>query len=206
MSQTLTNAARRLNSYRPLTAGGVPAALVVSDVHRLPQPGPVMARLGPRVGLLFRHYGVEGREHLARHLARSLAARRQILIIAGSDWRLAASLGAGIHLGEAALAKAPLAPLLGWVRRRHVPLTVAVHSRPALSRLRRLGAVGLLSPVFPTASHPGAPVLGAVRFALWARQAGMPLLALGGITAQTAKSVRFACGLAAIGGWGHQGS
>lgn len=44
----------------------------------------------------------------------------------------------------------------------------------------------LLSPVFPTRSHPGGKVLGPVRFLLLARQSPLPVIALGGMTRQRA--------------------
>jgi thiamine-phosphate pyrophosphorylase len=45
----------------------------------------------------------------------------------------------------------------------------------------------LLSPVFPTRSHPGAAALGPARFRLMARHAQMPVVALGGMTVRTAR-------------------
>lgn len=44
----------------------------------------------------------------------------------------------------------------------------------------------LLSPVFPTRSHPGARVLGPVRFLLLARRSPVPVIALGGMTKRRA--------------------
>jgi thiamine-phosphate pyrophosphorylase len=54
-----------------------------------------------------------------------------------------------------------------------------------------------LSPLFPTRSHPGARILGRVRFAALARKAGMPVIALGGIGRHEVR------GLATLGaaGW-----
>jgi thiamine-phosphate pyrophosphorylase len=55
---------------------------------------------------------------------------------------------------------------------------------------RRLGAdAALLSPVFPTRSHPGGAVLGPVRFRLLARQARLPVIALGGMTGAKARAL-----------------
>ncbi len=45
----------------------------------------------------------------------------------------------------------------------------------------------LLSPVLPTRSHPGAPVLGMVRFLLLARHSPVPVLALGGMNRAAAR-------------------
>ena len=40
----------------------------------------------------------------------------------------------------------------------------------------------ILSPVFPTASHPGAAALGPLRFAALAHASSRPVIALGGMT------------------------
>ena len=47
----------------------------------------------------------------------------------------------------------------------------------------------VLSPVFATRSHPGAPPLGPLRFRLLARQARVPVIALGGMTARRAAAL-----------------
>jgi len=70
-------------------------------------------------------------------------------------------------------------------------------------RAARAGAdAALLSPVLPTASHPGARVLGAVRFAALCARAPLPVYALGGIGRGTARRLHGArvAGIAAIGG------
>jgi len=175
---TLADTARQLNSGHPT----LPPLLLVSDEGRLPDPLPAAARLPAGSGIVLRHYGAAG-------------------------WRLAAAIGAaGIHLPEGLLRSGRLAPLLGWARRRRILVTAACHDRAALALARRLGlGAALLSPVFATASHPGAPVLGALRFAAWCRRAGLPVLALGGITAVTARRLAGsgAAGLAAVGALGY---
>lgn len=61
------------------------------------------------------------------------------------------------------------------------------HSLAEIGAAVRAGAHAiLLSPVFPTRSHPGAAVLGAVRFLLLARRSPLPVIALGGMTAARA--------------------
>lgn len=192
---TLANLARRRKR------GPLPAVILVTDERRLPDPAAAMARLPAGAGVLLRHYGSADRTALAHRLAKLAKARRLVLMLAGSDWRLAAAVGAaGLHLPEG-MAKSLADPGLRlWCRRGHV-LSVACHSLPALARAARLGAdAALLSPVFPTASHPGAGTLGGLRFALWARQARLPVLALGGVNRRSARTLRFAAGWAAIGG------
>jgi thiamine-phosphate pyrophosphorylase len=195
---TLAEATQRLKP------AGVPRAILVTDSVRLPDPCQAVSAL-PRGGaVLLRHYDSPDRVALAARLARWCRASGRRLLVA-EDWRLAAAVGAaGLHLPEGLARTACLAPALGWVRRRHLILTVAAHSPAALARARRLGAAAaILSPAFATASHPEATAIGAVRWARWAERAGLPVIALGGMTERTARALRRAriAGIAAIGGW-----
>ncbi len=62
-------------------------------------------------------------------------------------------------------------------------LTTAVHSLPALKRAERAGVDAvLLSPVFPTQSHPHGKTLGVYQYRHIARQARLPVYPLGGVT------------------------
>lgn len=179
-----------------------PRLFLVTDARRLPDPLPAMARLPPGTGVILRHYGDTARERLGRAVAR-LARRRRLLLLVAGDWRLAAELGAaGLHLPEGLARHGLLAGALGWVRRRRRLLLVACHGIAALGRARALGAnAALLSPAFATASHPGAPAIGAVRFGLWAWRAGLPVIALGGMNRRTLARLPpgSAAGMAAVG-------
>ena len=97
---------------------------------------------------------------------------------------MALALRAGLHLPDRRGSEGLLPFLLARRRRCRSPLlSVAAHGRAGLARARRLGAdLVMLSPVFPTASHPGAPALGPLRWAALARRAGRPAVALGGLT------------------------
>jgi len=68
---------------------------------------------------------------------------------------------------------------------------VRVHNAREIA-LARLGGARLLllSPMFATATHPGAPALPRMRAAALARLAGQPLLALGGMDAPRFAHVR----------------
>jgi thiamine-phosphate pyrophosphorylase len=72
-------------------------------------------------------------------------------------------------------------------RRRGIVLLTA-HSLREIGRAAKADAI-LLSPVFPTRSHPGAPVLGPIRFRLLAQKAGPPVIALGGMTPRRAAAL-----------------
>jgi thiamine-phosphate pyrophosphorylase len=195
---TLAEAARRLKP------SGLPRAILVTDDGRRPDPLPLPDSLPPGSAVLLRHYASPVRSVLAQSLA-AICRRRRLLLLVAGDWRLAAQVRAGgVHLPEGMARHGCLSPALGWVRRRKGLLTVACHSLPALARARRLKAdAALLSPVFSTASHPGAAAIGAVRWSAWVRRAGLPAIALGGITGGSASRLRLApvAGLAAVGGW-----
>lgn len=168
---------------------GLPPRWLVTDAARLSDPLPAAARLPRGSGVLFRHYEWPGsrRERLALRLAALCRTRGLILLVAG-DARLALRCGAdGLHLPEAMLARA------AGVARRHPEwlLTAAAHGVGAIARAA-LGGVDavLISPVFPTGSHPGTPGMGVVRFAqlaAMARRKGLGVYALGGITGATAQ-------------------
>jgi thiamine-phosphate pyrophosphorylase len=151
--------------------------------------------------LILRHTQSPHRAALALDVARLCRARRIGVIVAG-DLGLAVRLRAGLHLPERqARTAGPRIRL--WHRAAKRPLTVAAHDRLALRRGRSLGAdAALLSPLFPTHSHPGAKGLGLLAFRRLARCAGQPVYALGGVTAHTFRHVRSsgAVGVATVGG------
>ena len=71
------------------------------------------------------------------------------------------------------------------------PRIAKAHNRTELVAARRCGArLVFVSPVFATRSHPGATVLGVVRFGLLTRRARVPVAALGGMTVQRFRRLR----------------
>lgn len=152
----------------------LPPLWLFTDSRRLPDPRAAVARL-PRgkAGVVLRHDDDPERPALGRALARICRHRRLTLVVAG-DARLAASLAAGTHLRAGRWA--------GSVRPRRGPVTSSAHDMRELVRARRARVdLVFLSPVFATASHPGARPLGPPRWAHLVRSAGGPVAALGGI-------------------------
>ncbi len=148
-------------------------------------------------GVVFRHDGVPGRAALARRVARLCRARRLALVVAG-DVRLAWSLRAGVHLRGGRRGLVALPP------RRLV--TAAVHDRAEIVRARRAGAALMfISPVFPTASHPGAATLGPAGWRALARAVRPQApAALGGVTPVRLRRLGKACRtIGAIGAFIH---
>jgi thiamine-phosphate pyrophosphorylase len=185
---TVARIARQLNRTHRQAGGRWTAPLVLlTDRRRLADPEAAARRLPAGSAVILRDYDAPDRLALALRLRR-LTRERRLLLLVAADWRLAARIGAdGVHLPEGMAGGGRLAPLLGRQRRTGRLLTAAAHSRAALARAAELTADAvLLSPVFPTASHPEATVLGSMGFRRLARRAELSVVALGGITAANA--------------------
>lgn len=173
---------------------GWPVLWLFTDAERLGDPRAAVSRLPKGLcGVVLRHDAAAERGALGRDLARICRARRLVLVVAGNAG-LAARLGAGLHL------RAGRRPRGGTRSFRF--LTASAHSLRDLVRARRAGAVlAFLSPIFPTASHPGAAALGPGRWAAIARRGGLPVLALGGVEGSRVRALPLGIcgGAAAIG-------
>lgn len=182
----------------------LPAQLLLTDSRRLPDPLPAAARLPRGSGVILRHYDWPRAKRLALALALArLCRRRGLVLLVAGDAGLALAAGAdGLHLPEG------LGPLAAGLRRRRRDwiVTQAAHGAGAVARAVPAGVDAvLISPVFATASHPGAAGLGVVRFAALAMQAvraGLAVYALGGVNAVSARRLRGLplAGVAAISG------
>jgi thiamine-phosphate pyrophosphorylase len=195
----LVAAARRLRGL-PGRRASLPRLFLLSDPVRLPDPRAAAGRLPRGAAVLARGLAPAVLAGLA-----AVARRRGLVLLVAGDGRAALRHHAGLHLPDRRPASGLAAYLLFRGRRRGRPalLMVAAHGRRGIARARRLRADAvLLSPVFPTASHPGAATLGPLRWAALARHAGRPAVALGGLRAGNAGRLpAWAAGLAAIEGF-----
>ncbi len=182
----------------------LPQRFVLTDHARGPDPFEQLAQLTMNDALTLRHYElVKGdRLILARDLRRASRAKGVRLLIAGDD-KLALHVGAdGLHL-PSWMTRA------GWRRAQQTQngwiVTAAAHCESELRAAEIAGAdAALLSPVFPTVSHPGAATLGIVRFAALAVTSTVPVYALGGVTPQSFRqmaSVPNLAGCATVSGF-----
>jgi 8-oxo-dGTP diphosphatase len=116
-----------------------------------------------------------GRLELAREIvkrAQPYAAR--VLVSGPVD--LAKAAGAdGVHLDSGALMKLQARPDCKWVG-------ASCHNAKELAHAADIADFAMLSPVLPTASHPGEPTLGWEAFSQLAAQSPIPVYALGGVT------------------------
>ncbi|MCJ9429832.1 thiamine phosphate synthase [Kordiimonas marina] len=174
-------------------AAAVEQLIFITDQARVPVPEDVCARLPEGSIVICRDYDHPDRRGLAKAL-RAVTGKFGLKLLVAGDAHLAHAVRAdGVHLPEYQLMKTGARPAFDFV-------STACHSRPALVRAARLGLdVALVSPVFPTASHPDAPALGVLRFAGLIARAGLPIAALGGITRTTAPQLK-PFGLYAIAG------
>lgn len=153
--------------------------------ERLPA---IVAALPRGSGIVFRHYATPppARRALFEQVRRIARARAHVLLVAGAPL----PGGDGMH-GRTA-------------RRGRGMATRPVHSVAERIAAERAGVDAIfVSPVFATASHPGARVLGRVRFGLLVHGARVPVIALGGMTVTRAATLRpfGVAGWAAIDAW-----
>ncbi len=163
----------------------------ISDARNDVRLETVLRRLPRGSGLIFRHYHLPPVERRARFRALARFARRfgHAIVLAGSVAQARRWAADGAYGPPGLLTRG------GAVLRM-----VSVHSLREVAGARRARADAvLLSPVFATASHPGAKVLGGLRFRLIAGRAMVPVIALGGMTRRRARSLG-AQGWAAIDG------
>lgn len=142
-------------------------------------------------GVILRHYSLGHADRLAlgKRLRAATHRRRQVLLVAGGAGLARAIAADGVHLGRSGRAGGAF----GLV-------TAAACDRAGLVRARRAAAeLVFVSPAFTTASHPGAPGLGRVRFGLLAVTSRVPVAALGGVDAGRARHLPHAAAWGAVG-------
>ncbi|RIV83872.1 thiamine phosphate synthase [Aurantiacibacter zhengii] len=133
-----------------------------------------------QVGFVYRHYHLPPAERLARFdMLATIARRAGHLVILSDSTLTAREWGADGVYG---------APLSIYPTRADMIAVATVHDMREMAQANRLGADAvMLSPVFPTRSHPGGKVLGPARFRTLANHARMPVIALGGMTSASAR-------------------
>ena len=142
-----------------------------------------LRRLPRGSGFVYRHYHLEQQARQKRFAQLRELARR-------SDHRVV--LAGSPVLARKWLADGVYGPAGAMPRDGSLLKIVTAHSWPEIVAAERAEADAImLSPVFPTASHTGGSTLGAVRFRLLARKTDIPVIALGGMTHETAKRLNW---------------
>ena len=176
-----------------------PRIIMVTDQLRAPRVFEAARALPPGSAVLFRDYEIPARLELGRQL-RILCRQQRLPFLVAGNGRLAAHLRAdGLHMPEACAQGARR--WRNW--RPNWFITMAAHSPMALWQAARAGAdAALLSPVFPTHSHPGAKPIGVLRFASLALRSPLPVYAFGGVNGRTLRRLAGTrlSGVAAVSG------
>jgi len=110
-------------------------------------------------------------------------------LIVHSQADVAKAVGAdGVHVAVANMDEVPA--IRQWLNHTGMTVSASCHDADELKQARKCGAdFALLSPVFPTTSHPAALHLGEKRFHTLASTASLPVVALGGITQENRKEL-----------------
>jgi 8-oxo-dGTP diphosphatase len=164
-----------------LRALSLPLEYAISDMEKLGEAAflrSLDARLAQGLKLLQlreKHLADAEFRRLAGEVARRCREGGARLLLNG-DARLAAELGVGLHLSASRLMATEARPEPEWVG-------ASCHNAAELARASELKLdFVILSPVMPTASHPGAETLGWDRFADLIRDYPLPVFALGGLS------------------------
>jgi thiamine-phosphate pyrophosphorylase len=158
----------------------VPDIWLLSDERNDLVLGDAIRRLPPGSGFVFRHY------HLNAEARAALFAQILPLLRGAGHWAIvsdsfstAEAWGAdGVYGAHDAHATAGLR----WI--------ATAHNEAEIAHANEYGASAvMLSPVFPTRSHPGAATLGIARFRELAALSTIPVIALGGMTPERARDL-----------------
>ena len=139
-------------------------------------------RLPDQSGFVFRHYHLptEARAARFRELLPLLRDAGHWVILS-EGFQTAERWGAdGVYGG------------LGHIPPSEFRWIATAHNETEIADANEYGADGvMLSPVFPTRSHPGAETLGVERFRALASLSTCPVIALGGMNAERARELRW---------------
>ena len=209
MDKALLKQARRLN----LRNGGpncpIPPIVLMTDDQRMPDPEAAIRALPRDSMVIFRHYDHPMRAQIGANL-RATCRAKGIPFLVANDLSLALRLDAdGMHFPEyRALTDAGIYQRIPEYFLR----TSACHSLQTIRRLamlpKQIRPDGvLISPIFPTKSHPGANPMSQANIRHITgicQRAKMAPIGLGGISAQTIGNLRTSA-LASVAGIGFSG-
>ena len=158
----------------------LPALWLLSDARNDAVLEPSLMRLPRGSGFVYRHYHLPPAERIARWWTlRDLCLARGHLLVLADSALTAREWGAQGTYG---------APLALYPQRAELLQIATAHDLREIAQANRKRADAvMLSPVFATRTHPGAASLGPLRFRLLAQHARMPVIALGGLTTDSAR-------------------
>ena len=185
LAQSIAASARR--RYPNLNLS-IPSLFAFTDPVRTPDPLAFATGLPQNIGLIYRHYGAEDREAIARALVK-IAQDKGLCFFVSQDAALAQRIGAyGVHLPERALDTVQV------VRAQYPQLVIsaACHTYERLAALADIAPpswpdIVFVSPIFSSQSPSAQNVtpIGAEGIRPWSDISPIPLFGLGGIRAET---------------------
>ena len=152
----------------------LPLIWLLSDARNDARLEEALCRLPPGSGFVYRHYHLAERERRARYIALYDRAKRRghTVVLAGDEGWCSDGTYGSVRRGDTGL------------------FLATAHDAAELGAAARAGADAVfLSPVFATASHPAAPTLGREHFLCLANRSDIPVIALGGMTAERAREL-----------------
>ncbi len=171
----------------PLMCAAPPRLILITDRNRWPDESFFDAvEQGLRGGVdavLVREKQLDSARLLALAARlRELSAAADARLIIHSQADVAQAVDAdGVHLASTDIDH--VSSVRQWLNSPDRSVSVSCHNADELHRAAVNGAdFALLSPLFATASHPGAPHLSVQLFRQLAAEAALPVIALGGIT------------------------
>ncbi|MEL7691794.1 thiamine phosphate synthase [Citromicrobium bathyomarinum] len=159
----------------------LPCLWLLSDARNDAVLAEALVTMPARSGFVFRHYHLQPAERRERwEMLRSIVRSKNHLMVLSGDADTGVEWGAdGIYGPPGKLGRRP-----GLLR------LATAHDGREIHLANRNGADALfLSPVFPTRSHPGGGALGATLFHDLAARSTIPVIALGGMTAERAREL-----------------
>ena len=159
----------------------LPRLWLMSDARNDAVLEDALARLPEGSALVFRHYHLGSVARRDRYeMLRSICRSKNLTLILSDrasearEWQADGVYGPPGRLGDAA-------DMLRITTAHNVAELAAAEAADAHAVM--------ISPVFATRSHPGAPVLGPGGFHDLARRTALPVIALGGMTAERARDL-----------------
>lgn len=189
MTGNLTEIAVELN--RESRFDNMPRVIFMTDNEAQPFPEDVIERLPCESIVVLRDYDHDDRENLGKAL-RYICRTKGIKFFVAGDITLSLMLDAdGIHLPEYMLSDAEK------IKQDYPSLlmSIAAHHEITVAKAERLDLFAvLLSPIFPTKSHPEtftdkSKTIGIKRLNEVCEKYKIPVYALGGINEQTAQEL-----------------
>ncbi len=158
----------------------LPTLWLISDARNDAALEDAIARMPHGSGFVYRHYHLENPQRSRRFagLLPMLRDRGSVAVVADTaqtaqDWQADGVYG-------------------GFDKKRPTGLIwiATAHDAHELAAANRAGADAvMLSPVFPTRSHPDGKILGADKFRKLAQTSAIPVIALGGMNVERARTL-----------------